>query len=68
MPMYLYKDKNTKKVIEVLRSFDEYETPPSREEATELSDDEYQNAEWERVLSKFMMARAANWGGKKGQW
>ena len=41
MPMYLYKDKNTKKVIEVLRSFDEYETPPSREEAAELSDNEY---------------------------
>lgn len=50
MPMYSYKDNNTGKEVEVIRSFKDYEIVPDRKEAAELTDKEYEAADWRRII------------------
>ncbi len=51
MPSYIYEDQKTQKVVEVIRSFSEYQVPPTREEVgADLTDEEYSQADWLRLL------------------
>lgn len=65
MPLYTWEDTNTKKRVDVLRSFAEYENPPTEEEAPDI-----ENPEWVRVIGdKIALTRGPNWGwGSKGNW
>jgi hypothetical protein len=67
MPMYLHQDKNTKKKVEIIRSFDDYEDTPTVEEAMRegLSEDEAKNAQWVKII----VGGAGHVGfGLKGFW
>ena len=67
MPMYIYERIDTEgdeqpQQVEVLRKFDDYETPPT--------DDEYPDAsqyKWRRVLGGKQNIQRP-WGWKKGHW
>lgn len=48
MPIYMYHSKTTDFSIEVIRSFDEFETPPTDEELPETQ--RGIQHEWERLL------------------
>ena len=58
MPIYTYVDKHTGKAINVIRTFTTYEEPPTKEEATKLTyegkvvltEEEFENAEFERKI------------------
>lgn len=62
MPIYRYRDVKTGKEIDVLRSFAEYETPPTKEEGADGTE------EWIRVLSGFDLIKSDRWGPGKGHW
>jgi len=69
MPIYNYKDTNTEKVVEVIRAFSDYEKVPVREEASNLTDEEFQVAVWERFVGAgIKILRGKNWSGSKGNW
>lgn len=69
MPMYRYKDERTGTEIDVLRSFDEWEVPPNREETQQhWSDSEFEKAEWTRVIGIPGVVKGHGWGGGKGNW
>ena len=62
--MYLWLDKRTGKTVEVMRSFAEYEKPPTEEEAPGMSD-----AEWERQIEGGQaVVKGQGWGSGKGNW
>lgn len=64
MPLYRWECKRTKKYTEVLRSFKDYQVPPTKEEAPDVED-----PEWERKIGcKQTFVRGANWTGSKGNW
>lgn len=68
MPVYVWVDKSSEKEIEVIRTFDEYQVPPTQEEST-LTEEEYKAAKWEKLISsKVMVKRGPNWQGSKGNW
>lgn len=68
MPLYKYVDKKTNKEVEVIRQFSEYEIAPTREEAKEMSDSEYTEAEWSRIVGDGIKV-IRSWGyGSKGNW
>lgn len=67
MPMYCWLDKNTSTEVEILRGQKEYLDIPTLEESG-LSELEYKEAEWEKLLQPFRMTRGAGWGGSKGNW
>lgn len=64
MPMYTYKCKKCEEQLDVLRKFDDYETPPQT--------DEYKNQEcehnWERLIVSKVEVRKSAGFGKKGHW
>lgn len=68
MPIYQYIDHSTAERIEVVRTFEEWEAPPTREEAHQWTDEEYQNASWERVIGVPGVVKGQGWGGGKGNW
>lgn len=71
MPHYLWKDKHTSKKVEIIRNFEQYQETPTREEASELTDEEYAAAEWERSIEgTFKVTKTVNWRrhGGKGDW
>lgn len=71
MPLYIHKDAQSGKNVEILRSFKEYEEKPTLEEALAagLTEEEYTAAQWRRVLgSGIKVVRGANWQGSKGNW
>lgn len=63
MPLYLFHDRKTGKKVEVLRSFADYEIPPTKEEDPTLTGEE----EWERLLGNFTLTKSPTWGSK-GNW
>ncbi len=65
MPQYLWKDEKSGTEKEVLRSFQEYEVPPTEEEAPELVGTD---PKWVRVMSGGQKVIRANGWGKKGYW
>jgi hypothetical protein len=64
MPFYTWVDKKTGKEIEVLRIFSDYEKPPTKEEAPDAED-----PEWERqVGGNQSVLKSWSWGPGKGNW
>ena len=74
MPMYIHRDRNTQKELEVLRSFADYQVPPmlvgenANEEdvksATQagFTPEEMANADWERVIGRgIRITHGENW-------
>ena len=60
----MWIDKKTGKEVEVLRIFADYEKPPTKEEAPDLED-----PEWERqVGGNQSVLKSWNWGAGKGNW
>jgi hypothetical protein len=67
MPLYEWLDENSDTKVEVLRSFAEYELPPTGEEIPEaIRGREYK---WVRQIGKSIrVVRGGNWSGSKGNW
>jgi len=68
MPMYEWKDNKSGKKTTVLRSFDGYLDPPTKEESPDLTEEEFQQADWERVINAPSITKGPNWGAGKGYW
>lgn len=71
MPLYRWKDSRTGKAVEILRSFEEYQDTPDREEALAggLTEEEIEAAEWTREIGAgIQVVRGSNWQGSKGNW
>ncbi len=64
MPLYLWLDKKTGKTVEIMRSFAEYEKPPTEEESPGTAE-----AEWERQIEGGQsVVKGQGWGSGKGYW
>jgi predicted nucleic acid-binding Zn ribbon protein len=64
MPLYTWQDKKTGIRIDVLRKFDDYQIPPTEEEAPGIED-----PQWERLIGKGQqVVRGPSWSGSKGNW
>lgn len=63
MPLYRWRDARSGEEVEVLRSFSEYEVPPTKEEAPGVEE-----PEWERKLSKGIQVTRPIGYGSKGNW
>ena len=64
MPMYKWQDEKTGTEVEVLRKFDDYEIPPTEQEAPGLEE-----PKWRRLIGgKQQLVRGPNWSGQKGSW
>lgn len=68
MPIYTYRDKKTQKTVEVVRKFDEYENVPTKEEASGLTELEYNEADWERIMGSGIKVTRSPGYGTKGNW
>ena len=71
MPIYSWVDKKTKKEVEIVRSFSLYQDEPSKDEAIGegLTEDEFDAAEWEKVIGKdIRVIPGESWGPGKGHW
>lgn len=65
MPLYTWENKKTGKQVEVLRSFDDYQVPPTKEEAGE----EVIPEDWNRLIGGSQrVVKGTNWGPGKGHW
>jgi predicted nucleic acid-binding Zn ribbon protein len=63
MPMYAWEHKKTKEIIEVIRSFDDSDVPPTKEEAKGLT------GKWEKIIGgKQTILKGRGWGPGKGNW
>lgn len=67
MPMYGWKCAACDHEVDVLRSFDGFEDPPTGEEVPAKCDS-VQAHKWVRVISSPRFTRGANWRGSKGHW
>jgi len=61
MPLYRWADADGKE-IEVIRTFDDFEVPPTEEEAPEFT------APWTRLLGISKVIKGYGWGAGKGAW
>ena len=61
MPMYIWKSESTGEEIEILREFDDYQVPPTEEEAGE------DKGPWVKQLGPTRTIRGPGWGSK-GNW
>lgn len=71
MPLYDWQDNRTKKQVLVMRSFAEYQEPPTEEEAVKegLTEDEAKEADWERLIGAgIQVSKGDAWGPGKGNW
>ena len=67
MPMYTWHDTNTGLEVEVVRSLDGSDVPPTEEETKE------QNTEppvrnWIKLLQSVRVVKGDTWGRGKGHW
>lgn len=62
MPMYLWESETTGEEITVLRSFDDYEVPPTEEEIGDKV------GPWKRIVGRTTVVRGPNFTGSKGNW
>ena len=71
-PLYQWLETHTKKSLEILRSFDEFRSEPTEEEAKAagFTEEEIKEAKWEKLIGKnITVNRGDGWGsGKKGSW
>ena len=68
MPIYAWQDKKSKQTVEVVRSFADYEQPPTAQEVIEAKVELTEPPEWERVIGKVGVKKGYRWGGGKGNW
>lgn len=68
MPMYDWADTNSQKRVAIIRHSDLWEEIPTREEAAALTDQEYADASWERLIAAPKMVKGRSWGPGKGYW
>jgi hypothetical protein len=72
IPLYTYIEKKHSLRVEVLRSFDEYQTVPTDEEIREVIGADAAiptDLEWEReIWGNQTLTRGSNWSGSKGNW
>ena len=62
-PMYAWEHRETKAVVEVVRGFEDYEVPPTPDEAKGLS------GAWDKIIGgKQTLMKTRSWGGGKGNW
>lgn len=67
MPMYTYHDKNHGLELEVLRSFSEYDVPPTEDELPE--EERGKDRDWERLIKASpTVTKSRAWGPGKGYW
>jgi hypothetical protein len=64
MPFYSWYNKKTEEKVDVMRSFSEYDVPPSKEKGECESED----GEWEKQIGNTFWSPGANWGPGKGNW
>jgi len=66
--MYCWVERKSGKEIEVLRSFSDFEVPPTAEELA-IINLVFENPEWERIIkSSPKIIRGDSWGPGKGHW
>lgn len=68
MPIYHWVDKKTDKSIEVIRTFSEYEVPPTEQEVLEAKLEFSEPPEWVRIINYVAVKKGHRWGGGKGNW
>ena len=69
MPFYSYRCTKCEAKVEVLRSLDEYDTPPTPEELEEVGVETECEHKMERFIGSAPTAvRGVNWGPGKGNW
>jgi len=70
MPIYNWHCKVNNVDIEVIRTFDDYEKPPTVQECADagLLDELDHEPNWERVISKVNTKKGYRWGRGKGHW
>lgn len=63
MPMYTWEHTETKKTVQVIRSFDDSSVPPTPEEAGGLE------GAWEKLIGgNQTLLKTGRWGAGKGNW
>lgn len=66
MPLYVWENKTTGDRIEILRSFDDYQVPPTDEE---LEKARVPAGDYEKVLGTgIRVVKTNKWGFGKGYW
>lgn len=71
MPMYQYECTQCGVETEVLRSFSQYEKPPTDEETPQVTRETEKkcNHSWTRIIGgKQSLIRGPGWRGAKGYW
>lgn len=63
-PIYVWRSLETDKKVEVLRSFKDYQVPPTEEEK---DGDPTPDDKWTRVIHTFTLQHPPGYG-KKGSW
>ena len=62
-PMYAWEHQETKKIVEVIRTFDDSDVPPTEEEAKGLT------GKWEKIIGgNQTLLKTGRWGAGKGNW
>lgn len=64
MPIYTWIDKKSSKKVDVVRTFDDYQVPPTEEESGIAP----QDADWERLIGDGQRIIRGPSFGKKGYW
>lgn len=63
MPMYAWEHQETKKIVEVIRTFNDSDVPPTEEEAKGLT------GKWEKIIGgNQTLLKTGRWGAGKGHW
>ena len=71
MPIYVYNDKVSKKTVEIIRHFDEYNSLPTEEEMVMagFTEEEIKCVELVKQIGKGIhLTRGDSWKGSKGNW
>lgn len=68
MPMYDWKDEASGRTVAIIRTFDDSDKGPDREDVPEMSDTEWSAAQWKKVLAAPQWQRGGSWRGGKGYW
>ena len=69
MPLYAWLDRKTDLTVEVLRHYTDIDLKPNVVEAVHdgMTEEQFNEADWERVLSAATIIRAPGFGSK-GHW
>lgn len=68
MPMFDWIDDTSGTKTSIIRTFDESERGPDREDVPNMSEEDWAVAQWRKVLSAPTWQRGYGWRGSKGNW